>query len=83
MWGLWWTKWHWGRFSPNTSVSLANHQCTNFSIIIISRGWYNRPIGGRSAEWTQLDSTPNYTNLRKTKKIISNDSDNLPRKLVL
>jgi hypothetical protein len=21
-------------------------------------GWYNRPIGGRSAEWTQLGSTP-------------------------
>jgi hypothetical protein len=21
------------------------------------RGWHNRPIGGRSAEWTQLDST--------------------------
>jgi hypothetical protein len=22
-------------------------------------------IGGRSAEWTQLDSTPHYTNLKK------------------
>jgi hypothetical protein len=20
-WDLWWTKWHWGRFSPSTSVS--------------------------------------------------------------
>jgi hypothetical protein len=29
-----------------------------FSIIIITRGWHNRPIGGRSAEWTQLDSNP-------------------------
>jgi hypothetical protein len=38
---------------------------TNFSIIIITRGWYNRPIGGRSAERTQLDSTPHYTNLKK------------------
>jgi hypothetical protein len=28
-----------------------------FSIVIITRGWHNRPIGGRSAEWT-LDSTP-------------------------
>jgi hypothetical protein len=27
------------------------------SIIIITRGWHNRPISGRSAEWT-LDSTP-------------------------
>jgi hypothetical protein len=33
----------------------ANHP-TNFSIIIITLGWHNRPIGGRSAEWTQLDS---------------------------
>jgi hypothetical protein len=57
MWGLRWTKRHWGRFSPSTSVSLAN-QSTNFSIIIITRGWLNRPISGRSAVWTQMDSTP-------------------------
>jgi hypothetical protein len=42
----------------------ANHS-TNFSIIIITRGWHNRPIDGRSAECT-LDSTPHYTNLKKT-----------------
>jgi hypothetical protein len=58
MWGLWWTKRHWGTFSPSTSVSLANHHSTNLSIIIITRGWHNRPISGRSAEWTQLDSVP-------------------------
>jgi hypothetical protein len=57
MWGLWWTKRHWSRFSPSTSVSPVKHS-TNFSIIIITRGWHNRPIGGRSVEWTQLDSTP-------------------------
>jgi hypothetical protein len=61
MWGLWWTKRHWGRFSPSTSVSPANHS-TDFFIIIITRGWHNRPISGRSAEWTQLDSTSHYTN---------------------
>jgi hypothetical protein len=33
-----------------------------FSIIIITRGWHNRPIGGSSAEWTQSESTPHYTN---------------------
>jgi hypothetical protein len=33
---LWWTKCHWGRFSPSTSVSLANLQSTKFSIIIIA-----------------------------------------------
>jgi hypothetical protein len=37
----------------------------NVSIIIITQGWHNRPIGGHSAEWTQLDSTPQYTNLKK------------------
>jgi hypothetical protein len=62
MWGLWWTKRHWGRFSPSTSVFPANHHSTNFSIIIITWGWYNRPVVGRSDEWTQLDSTPHYTN---------------------
>jgi hypothetical protein len=43
-------------------VLLANHHSTNFSTIIITKGWHNRPIGGRSAEWTQLDFTPHYTN---------------------
>jgi hypothetical protein len=32
---LWWTKWHWGRFSPSTSVSSANPHFTDCSIIII------------------------------------------------
>jgi hypothetical protein len=63
MWDLWWTKRHWFRFCPSTSVSPANHS-TNFSIIIITRVWHNRPIGGRSAEWTQLDSIPHYTNYK-------------------
>jgi hypothetical protein len=60
MWGFRWTKWHWGRFSPSTLVSSANHSI-DFSIIIITRGWHNRPTGGLSAEWTQLDSS----NLKK------------------
>jgi hypothetical protein len=64
MWGLWWTKQHWGRFSPSTSVSLANDHFTKFPIII-KWGWHNRPIGGRSAEWTQLDSVPHHTKLKK------------------
>jgi hypothetical protein len=38
MWDLWWTKWHWDRFSPSTSVSSANSHstdCSTFIIIII------------------------------------------------
>jgi hypothetical protein len=53
-------------FSEYFTVSPANHS-TNFSIIIITQGWHNRHISGRSAEWTQLDSTPHYT--KKKKKI--------------
>jgi hypothetical protein len=36
MWDLWWTKWRWGRFSPNTSVSPANLYSANFSTITIT-----------------------------------------------
>jgi hypothetical protein len=73
---LWWTKWHWGSFSPSTSVSLANQHSTKFSIIIITRGKYKRPIGGRLAEWTQLDSTPTIrirknTNVRRSDRLYS------------
>jgi hypothetical protein len=34
MWDLWWTKWHWGRFSPSISVSLTNSHSTNCSILV-------------------------------------------------
>jgi hypothetical protein len=54
MWGLSWTE---AGFFPSTSVFPVNHS-TNFSNIIITRGWHNRPIDGRSAEWTQLVSMP-------------------------
>jgi hypothetical protein len=64
MWGLWWTKQHWGRFSPSTFVSPANHS-TNFSITIITRGWHSRPISGRSAEWAQLNSTPHTIQIKR------------------
>jgi hypothetical protein len=55
-------------FLPSTSVSPANHS-TNFSIIIITWGWHSRPISGCNAKWTQLDSTPHYTNLKKRKLV--------------
>jgi hypothetical protein len=47
-------------FFPTTSVSPANHNSINLSNIIINRGWHNRRIGGRRAEWTQLDRSPCY-----------------------
>jgi hypothetical protein len=42
MWDLWWTRRHWGRFCPSTSVSLVAHS-TGCSTLTI-RGWYSRPI---------------------------------------
>jgi hypothetical protein len=44
-WDLWWTKWRWGRFSPSTSVSLANLHSTNCSTITLfyHLGLYKRP----------------------------------------
>jgi hypothetical protein len=69
-WDLWWTKWHRGRFSLSTSVSLAIHS-TKFSILTITRGKYNRPVSGRRAEWTQFGLHPP---LCKLKKNVSNCS---------
>jgi hypothetical protein len=34
MWELWWTKWHWSKFSTNTSVSPDNYHSTDCSTII-------------------------------------------------
>jgi hypothetical protein len=52
MWDLWRGNWHWGRFSPSTSVSPANLHPTDCSTIIIIWGWYNRPNSGRCTKWT-------------------------------
>jgi hypothetical protein len=54
MWGLWWTKQHWGKFSPSISVSPANHS-TNFYITIFIRGWHNMPLVA------VVPSGPNWT----------------------
>jgi hypothetical protein len=35
MWHLWWTKWHWDRFPPNSSVSFASHSTDCFALITI------------------------------------------------
>jgi hypothetical protein len=61
MWGLWWTKTALGQVFSEYFDSPANHS-TNFSIIIITRDWHNKPIGGRSAECIQLDPPSHYTN---------------------
>jgi hypothetical protein len=35
MWDMWWTKRHWGMFSPTTSISFANHSIDCSALIII------------------------------------------------
>jgi hypothetical protein len=48
------------------AVSPANLHSTKFSIIIIiTRGRYNRPFGGRRAEWTQFEIYPPLCELKK------------------
>jgi hypothetical protein len=61
MWDLWWIKWRWGRFSPCTSISLANLHSTNcYTITIICHlGLVQKANSGRSAEWTQSHLTKN------------------------
>jgi hypothetical protein len=46
MWDLWWTKWHWNRFSPGTSASLPIYipQIAPESISSIICGWYSRTV---------------------------------------
>jgi hypothetical protein len=58
MWDLWWTKWHWSRFSPSTSVFLPILIPPTAPHSSIIRGGYNRPVSGRSTKWTQLHSIP-------------------------
>jgi hypothetical protein len=58
MWDLWWTKWHWGRFSPSTLVSPANPHSTDCSIIIIDHpGLVQQANSGRRTKWTQSHPT--------------------------
>jgi hypothetical protein len=56
MWDLWWTKWRWGRFSPSTSVFLANFYSINFSIITITYhlGLVQLASSGRSTNRLRL-----------------------------
>jgi hypothetical protein len=56
-----WTKWHWGRFSPSTSVSPANFHSTNCSTItlIYHLGLAQQARSGRST--SGLSPTPLIT----------------------
>jgi hypothetical protein len=53
-------KWHWGRFSPSTSVSPANLHSVKFFSLTITRGRYNKPEVADVPSGPSLDSTPDY-----------------------
>jgi hypothetical protein len=63
MWDLWWKKWHYGWFPPNTSVSPANSHSTDCSTLIIRR-WYNRPISGRRTKFAPPQEIKKKTKLK-------------------
>jgi hypothetical protein len=74
VWDLWWTKWHWGRFSPSTSVSPANlhsTDCSTFIIIIIIIIIYHPGMVQKAKQLPtyQMDSVSPH--LKKLKKILS------------
>jgi hypothetical protein len=61
MWDSWWIKSHWGRFSPSTSASLANHStdCSTIIIIIIHHsGLIQYAKYGRRTKWTKVSPHP-------------------------
>jgi hypothetical protein len=52
MWDLWWTKWHWDRFFPNTSIFPCQFHSTGGplhgktkKLIIFITGLHNKPQG--------------------------------------
>jgi hypothetical protein len=47
---FWWTKWHWGRCSPNISLPIVILPTAAHSFII--RGWYKRSTSGWRTKWT-------------------------------
>jgi hypothetical protein len=53
MWDLWWTKWHWGRFSLIAPQSPSS----------IIWGWYSRPVVVANIKWTQSHPTKKRKNV--------------------
>jgi hypothetical protein len=70
---LWWRKWHWGRFSPSTSVSSANHHSTNFSIVIVIRGWQNKAYWWPQCRVDRIGQHPPAYQFKKLIKCFIND----------
>jgi hypothetical protein len=48
-----------------TSVSPANLHSTKFSILIMNRGWYNKPVVADVPSGPSIDLTLHYANLKK------------------
>jgi hypothetical protein len=58
-----------GAFSLSTSVSPAKiGHSTNFSILTITRGRYNRPVVAAVPSGPSMDTTPQYSHEKNKKK---------------
>jgi hypothetical protein len=74
-WDLLWTKWRRGRFCLSTSVSSTKTvHSTNFSILTITRGRYNRPVVAGVPSGPSMDSTPQYSNKKINRNVIDTTS---------
>jgi hypothetical protein len=74
MWGFWWTKWHWGRFSPNAPVSPANESTDWFAPIMVHTDHY--PSSGTGIIGEIVADVPGGSNLtlpKEIKKILANE----------
>jgi hypothetical protein len=60
---LLWTKWHWGRLSPNTPVS--TNRCA-LEYHDHHAGLLNRPSSNQRIRWTHSHPTPRMNNKVKT-----------------
>jgi hypothetical protein len=67
MWDVWWTKWHWGMFSPSTSVSPANSYPNDCSTVITI---YRLGMAQYAKQWPQyqVDSVSPHEEIKKRKE---------------
>jgi hypothetical protein len=74
MWGLWWTKRHWGRFSPSTSVSPAINPPISPSLDSSGAGTISLWVAA-------VPSGPNWTPPPPTRPIKNNNSVGIETRL--
>jgi histone-lysine N-methyltransferase SETMAR len=72
MWDLWWAKWHWGRFSPNSAVNSDFH----YEVLrrLIENERRKRPEHWRNHNWLlHYENMPAHTSLKTTEFVTNNN----------